>query len=267
MDYNISIEYQKGAYIMASLDTIGGLHYEMMRRCYNEKSVAYKDYGAKGIKVCEEWHNREVFKKWCKDNGWNKDLRLNRIDGTKDYCPENCYFGNRSSKIGDGIAKTLKQRAKNNKKKKTEAGIIGKIDDDPLHNIFASMHSRCENPNHINYKNYGGKNITVCEQWSGKDGFINFKMWSNENGWVDGLSLDRVKNDKGYCPGNCRWVTRLQQCYNKTNNILYNYGGIEMPLGMIAKLENVNYGMLYSRVRQKGMSINEAIADIKKSGS
>lgn len=129
------------------------------------------------------------------------------------------------------------------------------------------MHSRCENPNHINYKNYGGKNITVCEQWSGKDGFINFKMWSNKNGWVDGLSLDRVENDKGYCPSNCRWVTRLQQCYNKTNNILYSYGGIEMPLGMIAKLENVKYGMLYLRVRKKGMSVNEAIADIKKSGS
>ena len=47
---------------MASLDTIGGIHYEMMRRCYKENSVAYKDYGAKGIKVCGEWHDREVFR-------------------------------------------------------------------------------------------------------------------------------------------------------------------------------------------------------------
>lgn len=47
---------------MAELDTISGLHYEIMKRCYNEKSVMYKDYGAKGIKVCDEWHDRDAFK-------------------------------------------------------------------------------------------------------------------------------------------------------------------------------------------------------------
>ena len=63
---------------MASLNNIGGLHYEMMRRCYNENSVAYKDYGAKSIKVCEEWHDREVFRKWCIDNGLQKGLKIKR---------------------------------------------------------------------------------------------------------------------------------------------------------------------------------------------
>ena len=77
---------------MASLNTIGGLHYEMMRRCYNEKSVAYKDYGAKGIIVCEEWHDREKFRKWCLENGWVKGLKLNRRDSSKNYCPENCRW-------------------------------------------------------------------------------------------------------------------------------------------------------------------------------
>lgn len=57
-----NIKYSKGDVFMASLDTIGGIHYEMMRRCYKENSVAYKDYGAKGIKVCGEWHDREVFR-------------------------------------------------------------------------------------------------------------------------------------------------------------------------------------------------------------
>ena len=107
----------------------------------------------------------------------------------------------------------------------------------------------------------------VCEEWCRKSGFPNFKKWAIKNGWVKGLTLDRIDNNKGYSPDNCRWVTRLQQCYNKTNNILYSYGGIEMPLGMIAKLENVKYGLLYLRVRQKGMSVSEAIAEIKKSGS
>ena len=48
---------------MGNLHTISGLHYEMMRRCYNPKSIAFKQYGAKGIKVCEEWHDKENFKK------------------------------------------------------------------------------------------------------------------------------------------------------------------------------------------------------------
>lgn len=80
---------------MADLNSIGGLHYEMMRRCYNPKSIAFKSYGAKGIKVCEEWHDRDNFRKWCNENGYTKGLRLNRIDSTKDYCPENCVLGNK----------------------------------------------------------------------------------------------------------------------------------------------------------------------------
>lgn len=156
---------------MANLDTIGGLHYEMMKRCYNEKSVAYKDYGAKGIKVCEEWHDREVFRKWCKDNGWNKSLRLNRIDGTKDYCPGNCYFGNISTKREDSYLQTQKKRSAYNRKKKEDANIKGLMNEDPLYDTFIAMHERCENKKHINYKNYGGKGIRVCEEWCRKGGF------------------------------------------------------------------------------------------------
>ena len=78
---------------MADLNSIGGIHYEMMRRCYNEKSIAYKDYGAKGIVVCEEWHDRENFRKWSHENGYVKGLRLNRIDSKGNYTPDNCVFG------------------------------------------------------------------------------------------------------------------------------------------------------------------------------
>mgnify|MGYP000323778555 CR=1 FL=1 len=80
-----------------------------------------------------------------------------------------------------------------------------------------------ETVKHINYKNYGGKGIMVCEEWCRKGGFPNFKKWAIKNGWVKGLTLDRIDNNKGYSPDNCRWVTRLQQRYNKTNNILNDY--------------------------------------------
>ena len=175
MDYNISIEYQKGAYIMASLDTIGGLHYEMMRRCYNEKSVAYKDYGAKGIKVCEDWRDREVFRKWCVDSGWRKGLKVNRYDGKKDYCPENCYMGTNMSRKPNSRNQEIRKSIKERKQKKREAGIKGKIIEDELYACYRGMRNRCEIKTHPSYKNYGGRGIKVCEQWSGKDGFFNFK--------------------------------------------------------------------------------------------
>lgn len=248
---------------MANLDTIGGLHYEMMKRCYNEKSVMYSCYGAKGIKVCEEWHDRDVFKKWCLENGYKNGFRLDRIDSFKDYCPTNCFLGKKNCKINGGKSQTTKEKIKYRKQKKKECGIIGKVTDDELYVIYRSMINRCETKSHPSYNNYGGRGIFVCKDWKGNEGFFNFKKWANENDWVKGLSLDRIDNNKGYSPDNCRWVTKSQQSYNKRNNILYSYLGVDMPLGMIAKLENVKYGMLYNRVKIKGMNIEKALVDIK----
>lgn len=250
---------------MASLDSIGGIHYEMMKRCYNKNSVAFKDYGAKGICVCEEWHNRDNFRKWAKENGYVKGMRLNRIDSAKDYTPNNCVFGNKNCKIIGGKNQEAKRIKEENKRKKKEAGINGHVSADDLYITYIAMHERCERETHISYKNYGARGVTVCDEWSGKDGFFNFRKWANESGWIKGLTLDRRDNDRGYEPSNCKWSTKSEQNNNKRNTIRYDYCGMLMPLGMIAKLENVKYCMLYSRVKEKGMSVGQAIADIKKS--
>lgn len=250
---------------MANLNTINGLHYEMMRRCYNKNSVSYKDYGARGIKVCDEWKDKEIFKKWCIKNGWTKDLRLNRKDSSKDYCPENCFFGNKNCKNLNSKNQKIKKNIEERKFKKNKAGIKGRIDKDELYICYRSMRNRCESKTHPSYYNYGGRGIKICKEWIGKYGFFNFKKWSMNNGWSIGLTLDRIDNNKGYSPDNCRWATMLQQNYNKRNNINYEYHGTLIPLGMIAKIENVKYGLLYSRVRLKGMSIDEAIEEIKES--
>lgn len=103
---------------MADLNSIGGIHYEMMKRCYNEKSIMYRNYGAVGIKVCEEWKNRENFKVWAINNGYIKGLRLQRKDTTKDYTPDNCYFSSDYKKITNGKNQKIKQDIKKNKAKK-----------------------------------------------------------------------------------------------------------------------------------------------------
>lgn len=248
---------------MASLNSIGGLHYEMMRRCYNEKSVAYKDYGAKGIGVCKEWHNRDTFRKWCNDNGYVKGLRINRIDSNKNYCPENCVLGNKNS-FKTGVCRKTREIKAERKEMKEKYCIPDNYSKLRIYRIFIGMHKRCEDETHQNYKNYGKRGISVCDEWSGKYGFFKFYKWSMDNGYTDKLSIDRINSNGNYEPNNCRWISINKQLYNRRCSLSYEYNGTILNLGEICKIENLKYGLVYSRIR-KGMTLHDAISDVKKS--
>lgn len=249
---------------MSDLNTIGGLHYDMMRRCYNKNSIAYKRYGANGIKVCEDWHDREVFRKWAIDNGYKKGLRVNRKDSSKDYCPDNCFLGTVNKKIKDGKAQRTKAHMRIYKAKKKEIGLK-RIVESPLYRTYIGMHQRCENTKHNHYKYYGEKGIKVCEEWSGKDGIYNFIKWAIKNGWEKGLTLDRIKTNGNYEPSNCRWATWETQGNNKNRVIKYKYGDEFLSISQISRKENVQDWKIRYRLK-KGMSIYEAIKDCKMKG-
>lgn len=92
----------------------------------------------------------------------------------------------------------------------------------PTYASWASMKQRCLNPNNPNYNHYGERGITVCESW--KNGFVNFL---NDMGVrPDGLSLDRINNDKGYSPDNCRWADKTLQALNRRNFSKSGYQGL-----------------------------------------
>jgi len=74
------------------------------------------------------------------------------------------------------------------------------------------MNARCKNPKNVAYKYYGARGISVCAAW--RD-FAPFQGWSLANGYEEGLSIDRIDNDKGYEPSNCRWTTMFQQRHNR----------------------------------------------------
>lgn len=69
------------------------LRQNMITRCYRESSKSYKDYGGRGISICDEWLNsHDAFEKWCMEHGWEKNLEIDRINNEGDYSPQNCRF-------------------------------------------------------------------------------------------------------------------------------------------------------------------------------
>lgn len=247
---------------MADLNNIGGLHYEMMKRCYNENSVAYKDYGAKGISVCDEWHDRENFRKWAIENGYTKGMRLERIDSQKGYDPTNCVFGIKMKKNSESNSQKVKKNKKIIDDKKRKSGIEGKYSNTRLYRIYVGMHTRCENKNHNHYKHYGGRGIKVCNRWSGKDGFFNFYKWAMNNGYDSNLTIDRIDCEKGYCPTNCRWATTKEQMNNRRNSRNYFYNEQIMNLADIAKLTGITYGKIKYEITKRNIQLMEPLEEL-----
>ncbi len=92
-----------------------------------------------------------------------------------------------------------------------------------LYYIWQNMKDRCYNNTHKSYEYYGGRGITVCEEWL--KSYEKFSEWSRSNGYADNLTIDRIDVDGDYSPTNCRWATQSEQQRNRRDTILYDYFG------------------------------------------
>lgn len=115
-----------------------------------------------------------------------------------------------------------------------------------LQEIFKCMKQRCYNPRNISFQNYGGRGINICKEWL--ENSSAFYEWSKNNGYAEDLTIDRIDNNKGYCPENCRWVSKKMQSNNKRNNRIISYKGKTQTLAQWCDELELDYDVIEHRL-------------------
>lgn len=193
----------------------------MRLKCYG--SNLENRYKGLNLWICDEWReDPEAFVSWAKQNGYQKGLELVRKDKNDGFYPENCVFLEKKE-----TCKTHGMRWSR------------------LYNIWTQMHQRCTNPNLEHFDRYGGRGITVCDEWSK---FEAFKEWSMSNGYKDDLSIDRIDVNGNYEPINCRWSTETEQQRNKRTNRFIKINGESKTVAEWAEISGMPYKRLQRRI-------------------
>ena len=142
---------------------------------------------------------------------------------------------------------------------------------DRLYKVWSGMKQRCYNKNNSNYKNYGGRGITVCQEWL--DNFMNFYNWAIENGYdynaeFGECTIDRIDVNGNYDPSNCRWVDAIVQSENKRpieeqDRKKYEYQGKKYFLYELCEMFNTSEPAIGYRMKELGMSLEQALTTPK----
>lgn len=133
----------------------------------------------------------------CSECGWESDLRKSDITRMKKCC----HVG-----VGGNYI-NFKNSWENQR----------------LRKIFSDMKQRCYNKNDKDYRWYGEKGISICDEWLNNTKL--FEQWALNNGYRDGLTIDRIEEDKDYCPENCRWITNVQNSKYKSTTFMIEIDG------------------------------------------
>lgn len=115
-----------------------------------------------------------------------------------------------------------------------------------LYDIWSNMKQRCYNTRCREYKYYGARGIQVCDEW--RNDFMSFYSWAMDNGYKEGLSIDRIDSDANYEPGNCHWADRTTQNRNRRNCIVITYNGETHCLSEWCEILGLNYHTIKQRL-------------------
>lgn len=126
--------------------------------------------------------------------------------------------------------------------------------------VWSAMLERCYVPSNKSYPDYGGRGITVCPEW--RHSFDTFLRDMGEA--PEGLFIDRIDNDKGYSPDNCRWVTRQENNSNRRNSLKVVYESQVITIAMLADITGFDYFSLRHQIVRRGLSAEAAVARLKQ---
>lgn len=127
----------------------------------------------------------------------------------------------------------------------------------PLYLVWYNIIDRCCNTEAKDYYRYGGRGITVCDEW--KNDVSVFYNWAINKGYKKGLQIDRIENNGNYEPSNCRFVTPQINGLNRNNNFYVTYKGERISAGLLAIQNNISRATLIDRIKS-GWDIEKAIS-------
>ncbi len=128
----------------------------------------------------------------------------------------------------------------------------------PEYPSWAAMKARCLNPDNWKYCDYGGRGITICERWLGKDGLVNFRSDMGDRPSRN-HSIDRIDPNGNYEPSNCRWATHKQQMNNRRNTVLITHLGKTQSAMEWHRETGIPYTTLLTRLKS-GLPVSEILA-------
>lgn len=170
-----------------------------------------------------------------------------------------CDCGNEAV-VSGGHLRGLKTKSCGCSRKETK-NFTHKMTGSRLYKVWNAMKSRCYYEKSEMFKHYGGRGITVCDEW--KNNFISFYDWSIKNGYDENAergqcTIDRIDVNENYEPNNCRWATIKQQANNTRRNHLIKYNGKTQTVSQWANELGVEPDSIFNRLR-KGFTEEEAL--------
>lgn len=237
--------------------------------CGNEKDIIATNLTRGFTKSCGCIHNEGLSKRNLKDLTGKKFGRLLVIEraenrGKQTYWKCKCDCGKvkevNGAKLKNGHTKSCgclprKAMVKSDVQRNCHLKTHG-MSETRIYRIYHKMKLRCYSKVNSAYPSYGGRGITICDEWL--NDFMSFYNWSMSNGYADDLSIDRIDNDKGYSPDNCRWATKKQQANNTRSTIFLTYKGETKPVSEWSEITGIPQDTLTYRKRS-GWSDDECI--------
>lgn len=139
----------------------------------------------------------------------------------------------------------------------TKHGYASNTKTHPLYYVWSSICQRCTNPKNIRFKDYGGRGIGIKTEWKNNPGV--FIDWCIENGWKQGLTIERINNNDGYYPHNCKFISHQKQAKNTRRTVYLTFDNKTLSLQAWAKNKGIKPTVIWSRINQLNWSIEKAL--------